>query len=109
MLTVGHVVFWCVNFLMISAMASSSLRLCTFNCRSLKSSLDEIKQLCNDHDIIFIQEHWLLPFELDILSSVHSDFHGVGLSAVDTSVNLLIGRPYGGTAILYRKMSFLCS
>jgi hypothetical protein len=52
---------------------------------------------------VFLQEHWLLPFELDLFSSIHSDFFGFGTSAVDTSVTLLIGRPYGGTGVLYRK------
>jgi len=34
---------------------------------------------------------------------IHSEFLSVGLSAVDTSKDLLVGRPYGGTAILYKK------
>lgn len=95
--------YWSGDFTAINVMASSNLRLCTFNCRSLKSSVNEVNRLCYDHDVIFVQEHWLMPFELNMLSSVHTDFHGFGLSAVDTSVDMLIGRPYGGTAILYRK------
>jgi len=85
-------------------MADLSLRLCSFNCRSLKSSLYEIRQLCADHDLICVQEHWLLPFELNMLSDIHEDFNGFGLSAVDISSNVLIvGQLYGGTAVLYRK------
>ena len=104
MLTAGQMAYWCVGSLIINAMANSSgLRLCTYNCRSIKSSLYDVKLLCDNHDIVFVQEHWLLPFELSMLSSIHSDFHGFGVSAVDTSVDLLVGRPYGGTAILYRK------
>lgn len=30
-------------------------------------------------------------------------FFGTGSSAIDITNNLLVGRPYGGTAILYRK------
>ena len=38
-----------------------------------------------------------------MLSNIHSDFLAVGDSSVDTSAGILIGRPYCGTSILYRK------
>jgi len=59
--------------------------------------------LCDLHDIILLQEHWLLPNELGLLSNAHSEYQYCGLSAVDISSDVLVGRPYGGTAILYRK------
>ena len=34
---------------------------------------------------------------------MHSGFHGFGMSAVDVESNVLRGRLYGGTDILYRK------
>jgi len=52
---------------------------------------------------LLLQEHWLLPFELDTLNNIHPDFYSSGSSAVDTSASILMGRPYGGTACLYRK------
>ena len=79
------------------------LRLCSFNCRSIKSSITDVNYLCDVHDIVFLQEHWLLPHELNLLANLHDDFFGVGSSAVDTSSGMLVGRPFGGTAILYRK------
>lgn len=79
------------------------ISVCSFNCRSFKNSLHEIHSLCVTHDVVLLQEHWLLPFDLPLLNTAHNDFISVGLSAVDTSVDILIGRPYGGTAILYRK------
>ena len=33
----------------------------TYNCRSVKSSTDSVKQLCRNNDIVILQEHWLLP------------------------------------------------
>jgi len=75
----------------------------TFNCRSLKSSMFEVRKLCNSNDIVLLQEHWLLPHELGCLNNVHHDFLSKGYSAVDVSQDILIGRPYGGTAILYRR------
>ena len=83
---------------------SRCFKVCTFNCRSVKYTLPEVQRLCDDHDLVALQEHWLLPNELAILSNVHRDFLACGSSAVDVSDKILIGRPYGGTAILYRKI-----
>ena len=44
---------------------------------------------------------WLIPDDLYLLNTVHSDFLAYGQSAVDLSTDILVGRPYGGTAILY--------
>ena len=38
-----------------------------------------------------------------MLPELHSDFVSTAHSAVDISHDILIGRPYGGTAILLRK------
>jgi len=64
----------------------------------------EIRQLCANHDLVLLQEHWLLPNELHLLSEVHTDFLAFGAFAVDIGSNILIGRPYGGTAILFNKI-----
>lgn len=65
--------------------------------------MDEVRQLCNRHDFVLIQEHWLLPNELNMLSAIHPDFFAFGHSSVDISNDILVGRPFGGTAVLYRK------
>ena len=75
---------------------------CTFNGRSVKSSIDEIRNLCQIGDIIFLQEHWLFTHELNILSEINA-FLADGQSSVDSSAGLLVGRPYGKTGILYRR------
>ena len=38
-----------------------------------------------------------------MLSVIHPEFLAVAKSSVDISSDILRGRPYGGTAILYRK------
>jgi len=80
----------------------SGLRIVSYNCRSVKNSVGAVKALCQTNDIILIQEHWLTPDELNYLSTIDSDFVFFGSSAVDINSALLCGRPYGGTAILYR-------
>ena len=84
-------------------MEDNSLRICTLNCRSLKSSMHDVNRLCESHDLVCLQEHWLLPSELGLLNTIHSDFYSSGSSAVDITSDILVGRPYRGTAILYRK------
>ena len=81
----------------------NSTSICTFNCRSVKSILPDMWKLCDSHDTVLIQEHWRLPFELQSLSSIHPDFLAFGTSAVDVSKDILQGRPYGGTGILYHR------
>ena len=82
---------------------ADDLSICSYNCRSVKSSVGEIQLLCNNHNFVLLQETWLLPNELNFLSQIHSDFYSYGQSAVDLSHDILIGRPYGGTGVLFRK------
>jgi exonuclease III len=79
-----------------------SIRVCTYNCRSVKSSYDVVRELCNISDICLIQEHWLAEYDLPLLSNIHDEFYARGVSAMDAS-NLLVGRPFGGVAFLWRK------
>ena len=50
-----------------------------------------------------IQEHWLMPHELSMLATIHPEFLSVAKSSVNITNDILRGRPYGRTAILYRK------
>ena len=73
---------------MAVGLLKTDLKLVTFNCRSVKSSVDEIKQLCDSYDIIMLQEHLML-------SRFHPEFLAVSKSAVNITNGLLIGRLYG--------------
>jgi exonuclease III len=79
------------------------LRVCSFNCRGVKSSTSELQKLCDTNDIVLAQETWLLDNELTYLGDIHTDFYAKGISSVDTRNNVLVGRPHGGLAILWRK------
>ena len=79
------------------------LRFITYNCYNIKSSLQDIYELCKICDVIFLQETWLFDFELSMLSNIHFAFEGVGTSAIDLSSGLFPGRPHGGIAILLSK------
>ena len=83
------------EFIFILLTTSYSLRVTSYDCRNLKSSIDNVRQLCDTHDIIFLQETWLT-----------NDADGV--SAMDTTSGILIGRPFGGIGILWRKSIGAC-
>lgn len=80
----------------------------TFNCKSVKRSVEGIRQLCKTADLIALQETWLLPHDLPYLASIDAVFGSTGTSAVDTTAGMLVGRPYGGVALLWRKSVFPC-
>ena len=79
------------------------LRILSLNCHGFKSSIDEIKTLCDSHDIILLQETMLMPHDLHKVKKVHKDFYGDAISAVNDEEGIHIGRPPGGLAILWRK------
>ena len=81
----------------------------SYNCYGLKSSSVDLYELCNKYDIVFLQETLLFKHELNLLSKVHPDFEGMGISAIDDTCNILSGRPYGGLAVLIRrKIKLIC-
>ena len=79
-----------------------NIRITSFNCKNVKTSLPDIHGLCDGSDIVFLQETWLAPSELDLLKSIHSDFYGIGVSSFGED-EYLVGRPHGGLGILWRK------
>ena len=64
--------------------------------------------MCQQFDMIMIQEHWLYPDELSYLSMLSNDFSSFGLSPMPVGETLLSGRPYGAQcaqiAILRKKV-----
>ena len=82
---------------------AEKLSIASFNCKNFKSSIDEIRLLCDHNDVILLQETWLTNTELPILDQLHSEFYAKGISAMNLEEGVLTGRPYGGVAILWRK------
>ena len=80
-----------------------NIKVCSFNCKGIKSSTGEILELCASYDIILIQETWLFDFDFSSLNNIHHEFYGRGESAIKSEDGVLIGRPHGGIAILWRK------
>ena len=56
----------------------------------------------NKPDILFIQETWLLNSHMNTLNTIHQDYIGNGISGTPDD-ELLLGRPRGGVAILWKR------
>ena len=86
-------------------MAASSFNILSYN----TGGLSQIKRvLLNDimsdteADIVLLQETWLHKRDLNSVCSLHHDYIGVAKSSIPDH-DILVGRPYGGLAILWNK------
>ena len=79
-------------------------RLLSYNVRGLNSSTDYVKESIDEMqpDILYLQETWHLENVLEHLSQVSDDDMFIKKSGVD-SKHAILGRPYGGLDIFYRK------
>ena len=69
-----------------------------------------MKELTAEYDIIFLQQSWILEFEIPDLANSSQDFNFRCTSAVTISDNVLKGCPHGGCAILWHKsISHVCN
>ena len=82
----------------------TDLAVCTFNCEGLKRSNEYTKDILikNDIDVICLQETWIHSYDIDQLSTFDTNYFGTGVSGMDSN-KITNGRPFGGTAILYKK------
>ena len=90
-------------------MAPQMCKLCSYNARGLPKDNSglllrpDILDLLTSSDILCIQETWYTKQDLGGLNGLHSDFHGHGISTVDTRDGLISGHAPGGVAILWHK------
>ena len=82
---------------------SCSIKVVSYNCRGLLSSMRDVQMLCKQYHIIVLQETWVAKQNLSFLSTVSETHHAFGISSVDYETGLFVGRPYGGTAILWDR------
>ena len=86
-------------------MADNIIKIVSYNSTGLGAvKMEYIKDLLSSNkvDILFLQETWLLPGNMDKLADIHSDYLYHGVSGIENN-KLLMGRPYGGVAILWKK------
>ena len=80
-----------------------NIKIASYNSHGSGSGrLEYINKLCNDHDIVLIQEHWLVTQQFHIYNNRLSNFNSHCISGI-TDSKILHGRPYGGCAVLWNK------
>ena len=84
---------------------ANSLKVASYNCSGLNCSAEYIGDLIIKHnfDLVFLQETWLLETTIDRLGTIHNDYDFHGISGVDSSCDILSGRPHGGVALLWHE------
>jgi len=82
-----------------------AIKFASYNMHGINNGYSMLSHLCQQCDVILIQE--LQTCELQKLGSVDSKFAYLTVSAMDDKISkgILHGRPFGGTAVLWRKNS----
>lgn len=52
---------------------TNSVRFASYNCRSVKNTIQDVRRLCNGDDVILVQEHWLMPTDQVFRDSIHKE------------------------------------
>jgi len=63
----------------------------------------EINVLCETSDIIVLQETWLNNFDVQFLNTINDNLYANGISSMDSSTQVLTGRPFEGLGILWKS------
>ena len=83
------------------------MNIITYNCNGLKTGKNKIhlrptvELLCNEYDIVCLQETWLSKQELGSLNNMRSDFHSIGQARTDHEAGVC-SNVRGGVAILWK-------
>jgi exonuclease III len=83
---------------------AANVSIATFNMHGFKQGAPCLTELLGAHDVICIQEHWLMPNDLERLN-ICSNFIVFAVSSMDRVIekSILRGRPFGGLAIFINK------
>ena len=87
---------------------AETLRIASYSCRNVNTSVENIRQLCDNNDLIFLQETWLTDEDLTELMCMHVDFYADGVSSMTPDREILSGRPFSGLGIMWRKSLGSC-
>ena len=89
-------------------MDCTELKICTFNCCSLRKNIDLVRELTSCHfDIIALQETFVVEEKIGQLDFIDENYECIGVGATYSEKVLTAGagRPEGGMALLWKKNS----
>ena len=82
-----------------------ALSIISLNCKGFRHTSEYIKDTINEKQptFLFLQETWHLRNTTSYLNNVSNDYLFKETSGVDCTAGILIGRPYGGLAIYFKR------
>ena len=86
----------CTHLFLVATILFNALRISSFNCKNVRSSVDEVRKLCDTSDIVILQEMWLSDADIPFLTTIDNNFYSTGVSAMKCDENLLRGQPHRG-------------
>lgn len=78
------------------------LRIASFNMHGANNGAPMLTDLLRTMDVVVVQEHWLRECNFLILNDINRNFDMFAVLAMNQD-SIIMGRPYGGIAILWRK------
>ena len=84
----------------------AAIKLLSLNCHGYNAGTESyLRQYCHDTDVFLLQETWLSDCTSSVLDNFHKDFAAFHTSAMEDKIsrNIMLGRPFGGTAIMVRR------
>jgi len=79
------------------------LSVMSFNSRGMCADRQAfVKKLLSKCSVLFLQEHWLAANQLSLLGNLTDNFVYTGVSGFGND-DVLLARPYGGCAVLWRS------
>ena len=82
----------------------SHITISSWNCRGISNSIPYLFHLFkNGTDIIALSEHWLWPYNIQNLSSLHPEYDGFGVYDNRLDENCSLTRGCGGVGFLWKK------
>ena len=86
--------------------ANNYFKIASFNCKGFKKrNYNYLNNVFNKVDFLLLQETWLYDYESDVISSQLQNSHFIAMSSMN-SQEIRDGRPYGGTAIVWKGNPF---
>ena len=80
-----------------------SLTITSWNCYGLKNKKEAISQICQSSELVALQETLLWPHDLTVTDAIHPEFNSHSISSMETSTEIVRGRPHGGLSFLWNK------
>ena len=82
------------------------LDIMSFNMHGFNQGCESVNELIDNYnpDVFLLQEHWLTPHNLSSFN-VFTDYFMIGSSAMSKTIEkgILVGRPFGGVAMLIKN------